>query len=119
MKDSQKYFEKIWTKVSEEKQQMDSATDSRIWRGIDERIKQNNKRKYYWMAAAAVLVPLFGILFFTKILNQKKRKIVCQQSYCKPMKFLKLSDCLIIALSPWSLTVNYPSIKILERNTEM
>lgn len=103
MKDSQKYFEKIWTKVSEEKQEMDSATDSRIWRGVNRRIKQNNHRKYYWMAA--VLVPLFGILFFYKDLDSKQPKISLSAIVLQTnevSKTFRLSDNSIITLEPYS-----------------
>lgn len=110
MKDSQKYFEKIWTKVSEEKQEIDSAIDSRIWSVINGRIKQNNKRKYYWMAAASVLVPLFGILFFYKDFEPKETKtnlsaIVLQTK--EVSKTFRLSDNSIITLEPYSkLSIN-------------
>ncbi len=110
MKDSQKYFEKIWTKVSEEKQEMDSETDSRIWSGINGRMKQNNKRKYYWTAAAAVLVPLFGILFLYNDFATKERKnslsaIVLQTH--EVSKTFRLSDNSIITLEPHSkLSIN-------------
>ncbi len=105
MKDSQKHFEKIWKKVSEEKQIMDSATDSRIWRGIDGRMKRNHRRKYYWTAAAAILVPLFGILFFYKDLSLKETKkeiptLVLQTN--ELAKTFKLSDNSIITLEPYS-----------------
>lgn len=110
MKDSQKHFEKIWKTVSEEKQEMDSATDSRIWRGIDGRIKQNNKRKYYWMAAA-ILVPLFGILFFYKDFTSKETKndlatvLVLQSNEFS--KTFRLSDNSVITLEPYSkLSIN-------------
>lgn len=111
MKDSQKYLEKIWKTVSEEKQEIDSSTDSRIWRGIDGRIKQNNKRKYYWMAAAAILVPLFGILFFYKDYDSKETKndlataLVLQSNEFS--KTFRLSDNSVITLEPYSkLSIN-------------
>lgn len=111
MKDSQKYLEKIWKTVSEEKQEIDSATDSRIWRGIDGRIQQNNKRKYYWMAAAAILVPLFGILFFYKDFDSKETKndlvtaLVLQSNEFS--KTFRLSDNSVITLEPYSkLSIN-------------
>ncbi|MBW8522919.1 FecR family protein [Chryseobacterium chendengshani] len=110
MKDSQKHFRKIWTKVSEEKQEMDSAADSRIWNGIETRMKQNNKRNYYWMTAAAVLVPLFGILLFYKDFETKKQKnnfsaIVLQTN--ESSKTFRLSDQSIITLEPHSrLSIN-------------
>ncbi|WP_027388281.1 FecR family protein [Chryseobacterium gregarium] len=105
MKDSQKHLEKIWNTVSEEKQKMDSATDSRIWRGINGRIKQNNKRKYYWMAAAAVLVPLFGILFFYKDSGQQEIKNNLSVSVWQTnesSKTFRLSDNSVITLEPHS-----------------
>lgn len=105
MKDSQKYFEKSWTKVSEEKQQMDSATDSRIWKGINGRIKQNNQRQYYWMAAVAVLIPLFGILFFYKDLDSKQPKISLSAIVLQTnevSKTFRLSDNSVITLEPYS-----------------
>ncbi|WP_261512791.1 FecR family protein [Chryseobacterium paludis] len=110
MKDSQKHFEKIWKTVSEEKQEMDSTTDSRIWKGIDRRIKQNNKRKYYWAAAAAILVPLFGILLFYKDFAPKETKndlsaIVLQTNEFS--KTFRLSDHSVITLEPYSkLSIN-------------
>jgi ferric-dicitrate binding protein FerR (iron transport regulator) len=110
MKDSQKHFEKIWKTVSEEKQEMDSATDSRIWRGIGRKIKQNNMRKYYWVAAAAVLVPLFGILFFYQDFVPKETKnslsaIVLQSNEFS--KTFRLSDNSLITLEPYSkLSIN-------------
>lgn len=105
MKDSQKHLEKIWKTVSKEKQEMDSATDSRIWSGINGRIKQNNNRKYYWMAVAAVLVPLFGILFFYRDFESKETKnslsaIVLQTKQVS--KTFRLSDNSIITLEPHS-----------------
>lgn len=105
MKDSQKHFETFWKTVSEEKQEMDSTTDSKIWSGIEARIKQNNKRKYYWMAAAAVLVPLFGILFFYKDFEPKETKnvlpaIVLQTN--ESSKTFRLSDNSVITLEPYS-----------------
>jgi ferric-dicitrate binding protein FerR (iron transport regulator) len=123
MKDSQKHFEKIWKIVSEEKQEMDSATDSRIWRGIDGRIKQNNKRKYYWVAAAAVLVPLFGILFFYKDFTPKETKNSLSAIILQTNEFSKtfrLSDNSVITLEPYSkLSINkdfgkkYRNVKFL------
>lgn len=110
MKDSQKYFEKIWKKVSEEKQEMDSATDSRILSGINGKIKQNNQRKYYWVVAAAVLVPLFGIMFFYKDFTPKETKnslsaIVLETE--EVSKTFRLSDHSIITLEPYSrLSIN-------------
>ncbi|MCU7616899.1 FecR family protein [Chryseobacterium sp. PBS4-4] len=110
MKDSQKHFEKIWTKVSEEKQEMDSATDSRIWNGIEGRIKKNDRRKYYWTAAAAILIPLFGILFFYKDFEPKETKnslsaIVLQTN--EVSKTFRLSDQSVITLEPHSkLSIN-------------
>ncbi|ANF52255.1 hypothetical protein A0O34_17785 [Chryseobacterium glaciei] len=110
MKDSQKYLEKIWKTVSEEKQEIDSSTDSRIWRGIDGRIQQNNKRKYYWMTAA-ILVPLFGILFFYKDFYSKETKkdlvtaLVLQSNEFS--KTFRLSDNSVITLEPYSkLSIN-------------
>lgn len=105
MKDSQKHFEKIWKTVSEEKQEMDAAADSRIWKGIDGRIKQHNKRKYYWVAAAAILVPLFGILFFYKDFAPKEAKnnlsaIVWQTTELS--KTFRLPDHSVITLEPYS-----------------
>ncbi|AZA74272.1 FecR family protein [Chryseobacterium indoltheticum] len=122
MKDSQKYFEKIWTKVSEEKQEMDSATDSRIWSVINGRIKQNNKRKYYWLVAA-ILVPLFGILFFYKDFESKQPKISLSAIVLQTeesSKTFRLSDNSIITLEPYSkLSINkdfgkkYRNVKFL------
>lgn len=105
MKDSQKHFKKIWTKVSEEKQEMDSATDSRIWKGINGRIKQNSKHKYYLTAVAAVLVPLFGIFFFYKDIKSKETKnslsaIILQTN--EVPKTFRLSDQSVITLEPYS-----------------
>ncbi|MBW8360988.1 MAG: FecR family protein [Kaistella sp.] len=105
MKDSQKHFEKIWTTVSEEKQEMDSETDSKIWSGIQRRIKQHNNRKYYWMATAAILVPLFGILFLYKDIDSRETKnslsaIVLQTNEFS--KTFRLSDNSVITLEPYS-----------------
>jgi ferric-dicitrate binding protein FerR (iron transport regulator) len=105
MKDSQKYFEKIWTKVSEENQEMDAATDSRIWKRINGKIKQNNHRKYYWMTAAAVLVPLFGILFFNKDFESTKTTNSLSEIVLKTdeiSKTFRLSDQSLITLEPHS-----------------
>lgn len=110
MKDSHKYFEKIWKTVSEEKQIMDSATDFRIWRGIERKIKQYNQRKYYWISAAVVLIPLFGILLFYKDISLKKTKensseIVLQTSEFS--KTFRLSDNSLVTLEPYSkLSIN-------------
>jgi ferric-dicitrate binding protein FerR (iron transport regulator) len=110
MKDSQKHFEKIWKTVSEEKKEMDAATDSRIWRGIEARIKQMNKQKYYWMAAAAILVPLFGILFFYKDIEPKDTKNDLPTLVLQTKEFSKtfrLSDHSVITLEPYSkLSIN-------------
>jgi ferric-dicitrate binding protein FerR (iron transport regulator) len=105
MKDSQKKLEKIWKTVSEEKQEMDSATDSRIWRKIDGRIKRDHQQKYYWMAAAAILVPLFSILFFLKDFAPKETKnvlpaIVLQTNEIS--KTFRLPDHSVITLEPYS-----------------
>jgi transmembrane sensor len=110
MKDSQKHFEKIWTKVAEEKQEMDSATDSRIWNGIEGRIKKNDRRKYYWTAAAAILIPLFGILFFYKDFEPKETRNNLSAIILKTdgvSKTFKLSDNSVITLEPYSkLSIN-------------
>jgi len=104
MKDSQKRFEKTWKAVSEEKQKMDAATDSRIWRGIEGKIKRDHKQKYYWMTAA-ILVPLFGILFFYKDFDSKEKKndlsaLVLQTN--ESSKTFRLSDNSLITLQPHS-----------------
>lgn len=105
MKDSQKHFEKIWKTVSEEKQEMDPATDSRIWRGIAGRIKQNDNRKYYWLTVAAVLIPLVGIVFFYKDFTPKESTnrltTIVLESH-EFSKTLRLSDNSIITLEPYS-----------------
>lgn len=110
MKDSQKYFEKIWKTVSKEKQQMDSATDYRIWRSLEGRIRQNNKRKSYQMVAAAVLIPLFGILFFYKNTDSKETQNDLSAIVLQTKEFSKtftLSDRSVITLEPYSkLTLN-------------
>lgn len=105
MKDSQKYFEKIWKTVSEEKQEMDPATDSRIWRGIAGRIKQNDNRKYYWLTVAAVLIPLVGIVFFYKDFTPKESTNSLTTLVLESHEFsktLRLSDNSIITLEPYS-----------------
>lgn len=105
MKDSQKKFEKIWTKVSEENQKMDSVTDSRIWSGINRRMKKNNNRKYCWTAAAAVLVPLFGILFFYKDFGPEETENKLYAIVLKTdeiSKTFRLSDHSVITLEPHS-----------------
>ncbi|WP_288243285.1 FecR family protein [uncultured Chryseobacterium sp.] len=105
MKDSQKHFEKIWKTVSEEKQEMDPATDSRIWRGIAGRIKQNDTRKYYWLTVAAVLIPLVGILFFYKDFTPKEPTNSLTTLVLESHEFsktLRLSDNSIITLEPYS-----------------
>lgn len=105
MKDSQKYFEKIWTQVSEQKKMMDSETDSRIWNEINGRIKQNKKRKYYWMTAVAVLVPLFGIFFFSKNFESKETANTLSMIVLKTdeiSKTFRLSDQSVITLEPHS-----------------
>lgn len=105
MKDTQNDFEKIWKAVSEEKQEMDPATDAKIWEGIERRIKRDNKRKYYWIAAAAILVPIFGILFFYRAPASKETKddlpaLVLQTNGSS--QTFRLSDNSMITLEPYS-----------------
>lgn len=104
MKDEQKHFEKIWKTVSEEKQEIDSATDSRIWRRIEGRIKQTDRQKFYWIAAA-VLVPLFGIMFFYKDFALNETKKVVPEIAIQTNEFSKtfrLPDNSMITLEPHS-----------------
>lgn len=103
-KNSQKHFEKIWKAVSEEKQEIDPATDSRIWGGIEGKIKRDHRQKYYWVAAA-ILVPLFGILFFYKDPVPKETKKTLSAIVLQTQEFSKtfrLSDNSIITLEPHS-----------------
>lgn len=121
MKDSQKHFEKIWKKVSEEKQEIDPATDSGIWNGIIGRIKQNNKRKYFWTAMAAVLVPLFGILIFYKDFKPRETKnslssVVLQTN--EVSKTFRLSDQSVITLEPHSRLSLYKDFGKKYRNVQ-
>lgn len=107
MKDYQKHFEKVWKTVSEEKQEMDAATDSRIWRRIEGTIRRYHQRKYSWMAVAAILVPLFGMLFFYKDFDLKLKEtkntfptLVLQTN--EASKTFRLSDNSVITLEPYS-----------------
>ncbi|WP_449398595.1 FecR family protein [Chryseobacterium wanjuense] len=107
MKDHQKHFEKVWKTVSEEKQKMDAATDSRIWRRIEGTIRRYHQRKYSWMTVAAILVPLFGMLFFYKDFDLKSKEtkntfptLVLQTN--EVSKTFRLSDNSVITLEPCS-----------------
>ncbi|MCT3942486.1 FecR family protein [Elizabethkingia anophelis] len=104
MKDTQKHFEKTWKTVSEENRKISIETDRKIWTGIETKIKQSkSKQKYYWITAA-VLVPLFGILFFyknfTTIGYKEIQPIVYQTENFS--KTFKLSDNSTITLEPYS-----------------
>ncbi|AZA85417.1 FecR family protein [Chryseobacterium shandongense] len=105
MKDSQKHFEKTWKTVSTEKQEMDSATDSRIWRGLEGKIRRERRQKYYWSAVAAILLPLFGILFFYEDVTLKETKgelTVLVLRANESSKTFRLSDNSMITLEPHS-----------------
>ncbi|MCS3870270.1 ferric-dicitrate binding protein FerR (iron transport regulator) [Chryseobacterium ginsenosidimutans] len=64
-------FEKNWKSISEENQKIDGETDQRIWNGIQNKISKK-RQKLYW--AAAVLIPIFGLLFFYNSENKLEQK---------------------------------------------
>ncbi|MFY1046103.1 FecR family protein [Chryseobacterium sp. GP-SGM7] len=96
-------FENQWKSVTEENRKIKHASDERIWNGLERKIQFRKKSRKY-LAAAAVLLPLFIItgLYFSGSANSfSVQKELAFQTTTEKKKIV-LSDGTTIILEPQS-----------------
>jgi transmembrane sensor len=113
-------FEKDWNEVKKENRRIDEQTDRRLRENI-ERMTYGRKRKRkmrYW--AAAVLVPLLGLMFFYRTVSDQtgiKNMMVLKTG--NETKTFRLSDGSTVTMQPYSkLTMDKTHFGKAERPVE-
>lgn len=96
-----------WQQVRAEGEKIDSLTDHRIRQGVNQKIQSiKNRRKTYWMSAAAAVFIGVGALVFTSTPEVSHKKETVQLfTSAEFTKKITLSDGSIVVLQPHSQLV--------------
>ena len=100
------HFNKNWEQSKQEHQEMDMLTDQRIRKGIIQKMKfRKNIKRFYWSAAAAIIVGLGLSVFFNSQNSEIKPEMIYQYSSTNVHKKIQLPDGSNITLEPYSSVV--------------
>jgi len=102
-----KNSDKDWQQVRADGEQIDALTDHRIRQGVNQKIQSiKNKRKMYWMSAAAAVFIGIGAFVFTSTPEISHQNPALQLfASAEFTKKITLPDGSIVVLQPYSQLV--------------
>ncbi|GEN77052.1 FecR family protein [Chryseobacterium hagamense] len=96
-------FEKTWNEVKRENRRIDKETDRRLRENIERMTYGRYKKKRMVYRAAAVLVPLLGLIFFYRTVSDQtgiENTVVLKTG--NEIKTFRLSDGSTVTMQPYS-----------------
>lgn len=97
-------FEKDWNEVKRESRRIDGATDRRLRKNIERMTYSPEKKKTMVYRAAAVLIPLLGLIFFYQTVSYRAgagNTVVLKTG--NETKTFILSDGSTVTMQPYSM----------------